>query len=229
MKAFKWIAFAVSAGVRGGRCRFKSHQVWLLRLLFKFDVFGRDESGIGQRQPAPAPQSKDPRKGGQLVVDDVVVLGFLLQLFDIINLNHQAQAFAGEQEEGIDQGLGCLAANIGFLPFVVLFHVLVGQALDLLVCELNANGLFGFARRNKDGQLLAFGGDVVGIRRKPEIHYPCGRGGVRRGLQKLNDFVQGCLVFLCVLCLGHGVYIYMCVLILNNSLDVGQQSVQLGI
>ena len=45
---------------------FKSHQVWLIRLLFKLDVFGSDESGIGQRQPAPAPQSKAPSKGGQL-------------------------------------------------------------------------------------------------------------------------------------------------------------------
>ena len=170
-------------------------------------MFGCDESGIGQRQPASATQSKPPSKGGQLLVDDVVVLEVLLQLFDIVHLNHQAQAFAGEQEEGIDQGLGCLAADVGFLPFVVLLHLLVGQALDLLVCELHADGLFALASRNKDGQLLAFGGDVVGIRREPEIYYPCERGGVRRGLQKLNDFAQGCLVFLCVLCLGHGVYI----------------------
>ena len=101
IKAFEWIAFAVSAGVCGRWCRFKSHQVWLQKsrvvwlVLLKLDVFGRDESGIGQRQPAPAPQSKAPSKGGQLVVDDVVVLEVLLQLFDIVHLNHRAQAFAG--------------------------------------------------------------------------------------------------------------------------------------
>ena len=87
----------------------QKYQVWLQRsrvvwlVLFKLDVFGCDESGIGQRQPEPAPQSKAPSKGGQLLVDDVVILEFLLQLLDIVNLNNQAQAFAGEQEEGIDQ------------------------------------------------------------------------------------------------------------------------------
>ena len=125
-------------------------------------MFGRDESSIGQRQPAPAPKRNAPSKGGQLLVDDVVVLEVLLQLLDIVNLNNQAQTFAREQEEGIDQGLGCLAADVGFLPFVVLFHVLVGQAFDPFVCKLHADGLFGLAGRNKDGQLFAFGGDVVG-------------------------------------------------------------------
>ena len=80
----------------------------------------------------------------------------------------------------------------------------------------------------KDGQLLAFGGDVIGIRREPEIHYFCGLGGVRRGLQQLHYFVKGGLVFnrnVYVLCLCHG---YICVfLVFNNSLDVGQKSVQL--
>ena len=109
-------------------------------------MFGCDEGGIGQRQLAPAPQRKTPSKGGQLLVDDVVVPEFLLQLPDIVNLNNQAQAFAGEQEEGIDQGLSGLAADVGLLPFVVLFHVLVGQALDLSVRELHANGFFGLAR-----------------------------------------------------------------------------------
>ena len=144
----------------------------------------------------------------------------MLQLLDIVNLNNHAQTFAGEEEEGIDQGLGGFAADVGFLSFVVLLHVLVGQAFDLFVCELHADGLFGLAGRNKDGQLLAFGGDVVG--REPEIRYPCWCGGVRSGLQQLHNFVQGGLL---VLCLGHG--IYLCVLILNNPLYIGQQGLQL--
>ena len=159
-------------------------------------MFGRDEGGIGQQHNAP-------NKGGQLLVDDVVVLEVLLQLVDIVNLNNHAQAFAGEQEEGIDQGLGGLAADVGFLPFVVLLHVLVGQAFDLFVCELHADGLFGLAGRNKDGQLFAFCGDVVGC--EPEIRCPSWCGSVRRGLQQLHDFVKGGLL---VLCLGHG---YICV------------------
>ena len=170
---------------------------------------GRDESSIGQRQPAPAPQRNAPSKGGQFLVDDVVVLEVLLQLLDIVNLNNHAQTFAGEEEEGIDQGLGGFAADVGFLPFVILLHVLVGQAFDLFVCELHADGLFGLADRNQDGQLFTFGGDVVG--REPEIRYPCWCGGVRGGLQHLHNFVQGGLL---VLCLGHGgiyIYIYVCV------------------
>ena len=95
------------------------------------------------------------------MVDDVVILKVLLQLLDIVNLHHHAQAFADEHEEGIDQGLGGLAADVGFLPFVVLLHILIRQALDLLMCELHADGLFGLAGRNEDGQLLAFGGNVV--------------------------------------------------------------------
>ena len=95
------------------------------------------------------------------MVDDVVVLEVLLQLLDIVNLHRHAYAFAEKHEQGVEQGLGGLAANVGFLPFVVLLHLLLRQALDLVVCELNADGLFGLASRNKDGQLLAFGGDVV--------------------------------------------------------------------
>ena len=182
-------------------------------------MFGRDESSIGQRQPAPAPKRKAPSKGRQLLVDDVVVLEVLLQLLDIVHLNNQAQAFAGEQEEGIDQGLGCLAADVGFLPFIVLLHVLVGQAFNLFVCELHTNGLFGLAGRNKDGQLFAFGGDVVGL--EPEIRYPCWGGGVRRGLQQLHNFVQGGLL---VLCLGHGIYVFS---VFNNPLYIGQKGLQL--
>ena len=203
IKTFEWVAFTVSAGVHGSWwCGVEVHQVWLLRLL-KLDVFGSDESCISQHQPAPAPQSNTPSKGRQFLVDDVVVLEFLLQLLDIVNLNNQAQAFAGEQEEGIDQGLGGLAADVGFLSFAVLLYNLIRQALDLFVCELHTNGLFGLAGRNKDGQLLTFGRDVVSSRRD-EINYPCRLGGIRRGLQQLHDFVQSFLL----LCGGHE---YICV------------------
>ena len=160
IKAFEWITFLVSAGVRGWCCVVQVQQVGL-RFRFKLDVFGRDEGGIGQCQPAPATQSNAPGKGGELVVDDVVVLEVLLQLLDIVNLHHHAQAFANEHEEGVDQGLGGLAADVGFLPFVVLLHILIRQALDLFMGELHADGLFGLASRNEDGQLLAFGGNVV--------------------------------------------------------------------
>ena len=61
IKALEWIAFAVSPWVCG---RVQSYQDWLLRLTSKLDVFCCDESDIGQRQPAPAPQSKAPSKGG---------------------------------------------------------------------------------------------------------------------------------------------------------------------
>ena len=132
-----------------------------LRFSLNLDMFGCDEGGIGQCQPAPATQSNPPRKGGELMVDDVVVLEVLLQLLDIVNLHHHAQAFAGEHEEGVDQGLGGLAANVGLLPFAVLLHVFIRQALDLIMCELHTDGLFSLAGRNKDGQLLAFGGNVV--------------------------------------------------------------------
>ena len=55
-----------------------------------------DEGCIGQGQPAPTTQSNATRQRGELVVDDVVVLEVLLKLIDIINLHHQAQAFADE-------------------------------------------------------------------------------------------------------------------------------------
>ena len=130
-----------------------------LRFLLKLDVFGRDEGCIGQGQPAPTTQSNATRQRGELVVDDVVVLEVLLKLIDIINLHHQAQAFADEHKEGVDQRLGGFAADISFLSFVVLLHIFIRQALDLVVCELNADDLFCLASRNKDGQLLAFGGN----------------------------------------------------------------------
>ena len=95
------------------------------------------------------------------MVDDVVVLEVLLQFLDIVNLHHQAQGFAGEHEDGVDQGLGRFTTNISFLPFVVLLHIFIRQAFDLLMGELHADGLFGLAGRNEDGQLLAFGGNVV--------------------------------------------------------------------
>ena len=210
--ALEWVAFTVSAG--SWWC-VVDHQVWLLRLFLKLDMFGRDEGGIGQCQPAPAPQSNAPSKGRQLLVNAVVVLEFLLQLLDIVNLHNQAQAFAGEQEEGIDQGLGGFAADVGFLPFAVLFHILIRQTLDLFVCELHTDGFFGLAGRHKDGQLLPLGRDVVG--RCAEINYPCGLGGVRRGLQKLHDFVQSFLL----LCGGHE---YIWVLDFNDSLYIGTRS-----
>ena len=131
------------------------------------------------------------------MVDDVIVLEVLLQLLDIINLHHHAQAFADEHEEGVDQGLGCLAADVGFLPFVVLLHILVGQALDLLMCELHADGLFGLAGRNEDGQLLAFGGNVV------DQWHNASWLGVGCGFQQLHNFVHDV-----VLCFSHG---YICV------------------
>ena len=88
-------------------------------------MFGCDEGSIGQGQPAPTAQSNPPSKGGELMVDDVVVLEVLLQLLDIVNLHYHAQAFAGEHEEGVDQGLGCLATDVGFLSFAVLLHVFI--------------------------------------------------------------------------------------------------------
>ena len=95
------------------------------------------------------------------MVDDVVVLEILLQLLDIVNIHHHTQTFAGEHEEGVDQGIGGLAADVGFLPFAVFLHVFIRQTLDLLMGELHADGFFGLAGRNEDGQLLAFGGNVV--------------------------------------------------------------------
>ena len=132
-----------------------------LRFLLKLHVFGRDEEGIGQGQQAPAPQSNATRQRGELVVDDVVVLEVLLKLIDIINLHHHAHAFAEKHDQGVDQRLGGFAPDISFLTFVELLHLLIRQAFDLFVCELNADDLFGLASRNKDGQLLAFGGNVV--------------------------------------------------------------------
>ena len=217
IKAFEWITFLVSAGVRGWCCVVQVQQVGL-RFRLKLDVFGCDKSGIGQGQPAPATQSNAPGKGGELVVDDVVVLEVLLQLLDIINLHHQAQAFADEHEERVDQGLGGLAADVGFLPFVVLLHIFIRQALDLLMGELHADGLFGLAGRNEDCQLLTFGGNVVA--RCNEIRYPCGLGGVRSGLQQLHDFVQSFLL----LCGGHGIYVFSA---FNNPFYLRQKYLQL--
>ena len=177
------------------------HQVGL-RYRLKLHVFSRDEGGIGQGQPASATQSNATRQRGELVVDDVVVLEVLLQLLDIINLHHQAQAFADEHEEGVDQGLGGFTANISFLAFVELLHIFIRQALDLVVCELHANDLFGLASRNEDGQLFAFGGNVVA--RCYETREPCGLGGVGCGFQHLHDFVQICLLLWGG---GHGIYI----------------------
>ena len=143
-------------------CRFRVqvHQVEV-RFRLKLHVFSRDEGGIGQGQPAPAPQSNATGQRGELVVDDVVVLEVLLQLLDIVNLHHHAQAFAEKREQGVDQRLGGFATDISFLSFVILLHLFIRQAFDLVVCELHADGLFGLASRNKDGQLLAFGGNVV--------------------------------------------------------------------
>ena len=155
IKSFEGITFFISARMC---CRFL--QVGL-RFLFKLHVFGRDEEGIGQGQQAPAPQSNATRQRGELVVDYVVVLEVFLQLLDIINLHHHAHAFAEKHEEGVDQRLGGFAPDVSFLAFVVFLHLLIRQVFDLFVCELNADDLFGLASRNKDGQLLAFGGNVV--------------------------------------------------------------------
>ena len=128
------------------------------------------------------------------MVDDVVVLEVLLQLLDIVNLHHHAQAFADEHEEGVDQGLGGLAADVGFLPFVVLLHIFIRQAVDLLMCKLYTDGLFGFAGRNEDGQLLAFDGNVV------DQGHNASWPGVGRGFQHLHNFIHDV-----VLCLSHGI------------------------
>ena len=132
-----------------------------LRFLLKLHVFDRDEGGIGQGQQAPAPQSNATRQRGELVVDDVVVLEVLLKLIDIINLHHHAYAFAEKHDQGADQRLGGFAPDMSFLSFVELLHLLIRQAFYLFVCELNADDLFGLASRNKDGQLLTFGGNIV--------------------------------------------------------------------
>ena len=54
---------------------------------------------------------------------------------------------------------------------------------------------------------------------RDEIHYPCGLGGVRRGLQQLHDFVQSFLI----LCGGHGIYVF---LDFNDSLYIRQKGLQ---
>ena len=215
IQTLEWVAFTVSAG--SWWC-VVDHQVWLLRLFLKLDMFGRDEGGIGQCQPAPAPQSNAPSKGRQFLVDDVVVLEFLLQLLDIVNLHNQAQTFAGEQEEGIVQGLGGFAAEVCFLSFAVLLHILVGQALDLLVCELHTDDLFVLASRHKDGQLLTFGGmSLAGVTR---LTIPVGSAvsGVASS-SCMTSFKASCSCAVAMSIYGF--------LDFNDSLYIGQQGLQL--
>ena len=119
------------------------------------------KTALARASKRPHLKATPPRQRGELVVDDVVVLEVLLQLLDIINFHHHAHAFAEKHEEGVDQRLGGFAPDISFLAFVELLHLLIRQAFDLVVCELNADDLFSLASRNKDGQLLAFGGNVV--------------------------------------------------------------------
>ena len=95
------------------------------------------------------------------MVDDVVVLQILLQLLDIVNLHHHAQPAADQHDEGVDQGLGRLAADVGFLSLAELLHLFICQALDLLMGELHADDLLGLAGRDEDRQLLALGGNIA--------------------------------------------------------------------
>ena len=88
--------------------------------------------------------------------------------------------------------------------------------------------LFGMSLR--DGQLLAFGGDVIGIRRKPEI--PVGVAvalGVASSSCITSLKAAWSSTVTCMTCAWAMGYIYMCVcfLVFNNSLDVGQQGFQL--
>ena len=88
-------------------------------------------AALASANQRPQLRAMPPAREESSWFDDVIILEVLLQLLDIVNLHHHAQAFADEHEEGVDQGLCGLAADVGFLPFVVLLHIFVGQALDL--------------------------------------------------------------------------------------------------
>ena len=125
-----------------------------------------------------------------------MALKLLLQLLDISNLYHHTQAT--KPEEGVDQGLGGFATDVGFLSFDVLLHFFIRQAFDLLMGELHTDGLFSLAGRNKDGQLFTFGGNVVAW--CYETTQPCWRVGVGCGFQHLHHFVHNG-----VRCFSHGI------------------------
>ena len=153
-------------------------------------------AALARARKRPHFRATPPRKAGERVVDDVVVLQVLLQLLDIVNLHHHAQPAADQHEEGVDQGLGGLAADVGFLSRAQLLHIFICQPLDLLVGELHADDLFGLAGRDKDRQLLALGGNVATGRYEGGGRRG-GRRGAGRGFQKLHHCFLRCGILVC--------------------------------
>ena len=184
-------------------------------------MLGCDERGIGQGKKAAALQRNTSRKGGECVVDDVVVLQVLLQFLDIVNLHHHAQPAADQHDEGVDQGLGRLAADVGFLALAELLHLFICEALDLLMGELLADDLLGLSGRDKDRQLLALGGNVFTGRY--EIRQPRGQRGAGCGFQQLHHILHGGFL----VCFHRRRGIHICVSSFNDLLNIRQQGLEL--
>ena len=84
---------------------------------------------------------------------------FLVSL-NVFDVNSHSEHFARKKNKAVDQAVSRLRAHEGLVALVVFFNVFFEKPLQLLVCDLHADGLLGFARRHQHGQLLTKNGNV---------------------------------------------------------------------
>ena len=124
------------------------------------NVLCGDQRKVGQSEKSTVLQSKAAGQIGELFVYDVVVFEFFLISVDVFDVNGHSDHFARKTNAAVDQAVSRLRAHEGLVALVVFFNVFVGKPLQLLVFDLHADGLLGFARRHQHAQLLTKSGNV---------------------------------------------------------------------
>ena len=111
------------------------------------------------KEPAKL-QSQVSSDNCDFFADGEVFFQVCFQEIDVFDVEHGRCRVSVEADHAVDQAFGRFRADIGLVPFGVLFDVFVGEALHLFVRQGNPDGLFGFARCDQHGQLFAHSGDI---------------------------------------------------------------------
>ena len=92
--------------------------------------------------------------------DDVIFSEIIHQSLNAFNRHKRPNHPSVQREKAINKGFCGLGAYINLVPFVVLFNIFSVQALNLLLCQLQADDFLRFACRNQNCKLFTKGCNV---------------------------------------------------------------------
>ena len=108
------------------------------------------QSRVGDRKPTAKLQSKAASQAGELFCDYVVFFYLFLVSLNVFYFDDRPRGPGHKKNEAVDQAFGCLQAHVR-----LLFDIFVGEALHLILHQLDADSLLGLTRRHQNDQLLA--------------------------------------------------------------------------